>query len=133
LSHETTIFTLPFFLFLIYKIEKKIIISHFWAKIYYLLFTVSTTLCLFLSFYLSLDKSFNILISEKLCNSLLAMGFNEPMCGPLSTGIAENTTSYIALTKTFYPMLLKNYVVLISIALIPILISNWFKKTKINY
>lgn len=130
LSHEITIFTLPFFLFLIYKIEKKIIISHFWAKIYYLLFTVSTTLCLFLTFYLSLDKSFNILISEKLCNSFLAMGFNEPMCGPLSTGIAQNTTSYIALTKTFYPMLLKNYIVLILIALIPILISNWFKKTE---
>lgn len=128
LSHEATIFTLPFFLFLIYKIKKKIIISHFWAKIYYLLFIISTISCLGLTFYLSLDKNFNISISEKLCNGLLTMGFNKQMCLPLSSGIAQNTGSYVDNTKTFYSMLLKNYIVLILIALMPILISNWFKK-----
>lgn len=127
-SHETTMFTLPFFLFLIFKMQKKLIINLFYLKIYYLLFIISTIFCLCFTIYLSFDQNYNTLISEKICTGLLQMGFNNQMCLPISSGIALNSSMYIDITKNFYSMLLKNYIVLIIMSLIPIFISDWFKK-----
>lgn len=126
-SHETTIFTLPFFLFLIYKIKKKNLITYNKAKLYYALFFTATLLALLLSFYLSTDLERNLLISNQLCSDLLEYGFAKQMCIPLSSGIAKNTIDYINLTSSFYIFLLKNYFLLFFIFLVPIFISNWIK------
>jgi hypothetical protein len=56
------------------------------------------------------------------------MGFNNQMCIPILSGIALNSSMYLDITKNFYSMLLKNYFVLIIMSLIPIFISDWFKK-----
>ena len=130
LSHETGIFTLPFFLFIISRMQLVNILKRQEAILFSILFIFSTIFILILSFLSALNHDQNILISKNICKSLISIGFNQDICQGAISFLQISFSEVLKETLGSVASSLKFYSVLLILSLVPIFFLDWFGSLK---
>jgi hypothetical protein len=130
LSHETGIFTLPFFLFLILKMKLVNILKRKEAIFFSILFIVNSIFVLLFSFLSALNYDQNILISKNICTSLISIGFDKNICQGAISFLQRSFTEVLKETLASVTSLLRLYSVLLIISIFPLFFLNWFISLK---
>lgn len=128
LSHETAIFSLPFFLFVILKIKQSNLLTVEKTNKFLILFTASASIGFVTSILSSLDVEKNITIVHNTCEYFLNLGYDKKICEtafiwilmPFSEHLNDRISSiYSAITINS---------LLFFISILPVFFSNWIKK-----
>lgn len=126
-SHESAIFVLPFFLFIILRIKDSNLLDSQKAYRFIALFIISAVISFLLSIISALDVQKNSIIINKNCNYLLSIGFDKQICEtfffierPFVEYLNERISSvYSSITINF---------LLFFLSMLPIFFSLWIKK-----
>lgn len=130
LSHETGIFTLPFFLFLIFKMQLINILKRKEAIFFSILFIFISFFGFFFSLLSALNYDQNILISKNICISLISMGFEESICQAAIIFLQRSFTEVLKESFGSVTSSLRLYSILLILSILPIFILDWFSNLK---
>lgn len=124
LSHELTVFTLPFFIYLLFMSAKQGLIKERVAIIYSGIFAVASVAILL---FATLHKG-DAAISEAICQSLINRKLNPEICLGAISWLSEDSrkaTSKV-LEQISYMSLFTP--VLFGVAILPLFFTTWWKK-----
>lgn len=126
-SHESAIFVLPFFLFIILRIKDNNLLDSKKANKFITLFTISSVI----SFLLSIASAFNVqknsIIINNNCNYFLSIGFDKQICETfffLERSFVQFINERIS---SVYSSITIN-TLLFFLSVLPIFFSSWIKK-----
>jgi hypothetical protein len=126
LSHELTVFTLPFFLYLIYVSAKEGIISRRSAVVYALTLAITSSVVLL---FASFNKG-NEVLAQAICQSLIARNLDPNICNGAISWLSEDTgyaqsrvLNGLGYKSIFTPVLL-------GLALLPLSFTTWWNKER---
>lgn len=130
LSHETGIFILPFFLFLIFRMGLVNILKRKEVIFFSILFVFSSIFVLFFSFLSALSNDQNILISKNICKSLISMGFDKGICQGAISFLERSFAQVLEESLGSVTSSLRLYSVLLILSIVPIFFLDWFSNLK---
>jgi hypothetical protein len=130
LSHETGIFILPFFLFLIFKMELVNILKRKEVIFFSILFIFSSIFVLLFSFLSALNYDQNILISKNICTSLISIGFDKSICQGAISFLQRSFAEVLKESLGSVTTALRLYSVLLILSIFPLFILDWFSSLK---
>lgn len=127
LSHELTVFTLPFFFYLTYASAKESLISRRTAIVYGLILATSSAVILLLA---SLNKG-NESLAQAICQSLIDRSLDPNICQGAISALSADTGS--AQRGVFNGLGYKSIFtpVLLGLALVPLSFTTWWNKERI--
>jgi hypothetical protein len=121
LSHELVALTCPFFLYLIYLIRQKGLISLTYARMNYCCYLCFSVL----SLWLGLRFYGDVIVAKLICDSLMLRGIGSNIC---LGSIDSLSIYYYEGIWAKIPHFLFVYLPVFALAMTPILISDWLKK-----
>jgi hypothetical protein len=124
LSHELTVFTLPFFVYLLFISAKQGLITERVAVIYSAFFAVASTAILM---FATLHKG-DVAISEAICQSLINRHLNPDICVSAITWLGTDSikAASIVLKQISYVSLFTPILFVVAVA--PLFFTTWWKK-----
>jgi hypothetical protein len=124
LSHEATVLTLPFFLYLLHISTKEALIKYKTAIIYSVIFTIASVIILFFAF---LHKG-DIGVKNAMCQSLIDRKLNYEICSGAIASLEEsviysmnNVLKGLSYMSLYTP-------VLFALAILPLFFTTWWTK-----
>ena len=130
LSHETGFFTLPFFVFLFFKMKLVNILERKEAIFFSILFIFSSILFFIFSFLSALNHDQNIIISKNICISIISSGFDKGICKDAISFLERSFTEVLEESLGLVTVSLKRYYVLIILSILPLFVLDWFSYLK---
>lgn len=129
LSHESAIFVLPFFLFIILRIKENNLLNYKVANKFIILFTTSAFIIFLLSFLNAFDVQRNGIIINNNCNYFISIGFDKQICETFFF-IERSFIQFLnERISSFYSAITINFL-LFFLSILPVFFSNWIKKEK---
>jgi hypothetical protein len=127
LSHETAIFTLPFFLFIILKIRKNNLLTVEKTRQFLILFIASASIGFVASILSSLDAERNFTIVNNTCEYFLNLGFDKKICETAFMFISRSFSEHlIDRISSIYSAITINSL-LFFVSILPVFFSDWIR------
>jgi hypothetical protein len=120
-SHELTVFTLPFFIYLFYRFYQDQLITKRAAVLAVLVFSIVSLCAASFAYIFPGDPSH----AAAICKSVLEKGFDERMCGGAIGWLGHDAGSNIGLVNDVLLDSLKLYVPLMLLSILPIFFVSW--------
>lgn len=127
LSHETAIFTLPFFLFIILKIKQNNLLTVEKANRFLIFFVGSASIGFLASILSSFNVERNISIVNNTCEYFLNLGFDRKICETAFIFISRSFSEHLnERMSSIYSAITINSL-LFFLSVLPVFFSNWIK------
>lgn len=128
-SHESAIFVLPFFLFIILRIKDNNLLNSKAANKFIILFIISAFVSFLLSILNAFDVQRNSVIINNNCNYFLSIGFNKQICETFFF-IERSFIQFLnERISSFYSAITINFL-LFFLSILPVFFSNWIERKK---
>ena len=126
-SHELVIFTLPFFIYIFYKISKKGFIKNTEANTYILVLILISLIIFSFSLIFKPDSS----SVNSICQSLVVSLLNQDICQGAIISLLDDPKTVISNVMERFNSYFFTYTKLLVLSLIPLIFTSFMNKRKI--
>lgn len=123
-SHESTVFVLPYFLYLTYHAIRQRLVTLGTAVAFGLTLSVAAgTATMFAMTYQG-----NAALAARLCDGLISRGYNEQLCQGAIEWLGHGAYYHVDMVERLIPSYVQNYPILFALALLPLFLTTWINR-----